>query len=1392
MRSACPYTHHLFYPIWLIFLFSFFPVFFFAQNIQFERIPNELGLSQNFTSAFCQDKKGFIWVGTKDGLNRFDGYTFKIFTNDAFDSLSISSNYIYSLLEDSAGRLWVGTEKGLNLYDPKTESFIRMKSIKRGGSGNSIQDMSITCITEDSYHNIWVGTQREGVVKIVLPKDDLNLEHASFTFFGNSMLNDGPVENPGIRQLIAGEKGEIWINFRVDITIIRWDPSTKTHQFIDLDWADILKEEWIPKELRGVLSEGYGEQIDVWPFFLFSARNNSIWIKTDAGFGQWNYAQDYFDFKALDFDPQKHYESPTYWTQEIDFEDADGKFWIGNGYRLVVYNPATHEVEYQQYFWKKIEDSDNFYIRGLLQDNAGNLWARTTGFGLYKFAPNKHRFRGKNGTGHIHDKSILSIHETSDGTVLIQDYDFQTYLLNRKTGTGIKKSEKQESKYLRTYNLIHAVHEDSRGEIWFGGPQNSLLKYVIKDESLKLLKMFPASTTPLEVIYDLDEDDLGRLWVLTNARFGTFDPETEIFNWKPYLKNKEAFAAHSGSPVIHQGADGIFWLGTNEGLKRYDARRDTFISYINDPKDRSSISLDMVKTICPDPEKPEEVLWIGTGGGGLNRFDIATKTFTHFKKEDGLPDNVVYGILSDEQGFLWISTNQGLSRFDPSSKTFLNFTKADGLQDNEFNSGAYFKSPSGELFFGGIGGVTSFFPEDIKESDFMPPVVITDFFLANKKVDFKSLDAPLSKPILETEELVLSHLDKIFSFEFAALDFTDPEKNKYAYRLLNFDDEWQYIGHQRNATFTNISPGTYTFQVKGSNHDGIWNENYTSLEVIILPPWWQTWWAYLSYVLVFAIALFSFYRFKLKQELERAETNRIKELDKLKTRLYTNITHEFRTPLTVIMGMSEQIVGQENIRTLIRRNTKNLLRLINQLLDLSKLDSGTIKMDHIQGDIINYLEYLTESFHSMAYERKIRLSFYSEIQELIMDFDEVKIQHIVYNLLSNALKFTPEGGKVTMHTNQKERNGQLFLNLKVSDTGIGIAADRIPHIFDRFYQVDNSTTRKAEGTGIGLALTKELVELMHGTISVESSPGKGTVFSIFLPVKLEAETTVLQEKFQTTVALSPDLVPSQVSKDPVVSSTNSEKPILLIIEDNRDVTSYIVNLLEKDYEIQTAANGQLGIDKALEIIPDIIISDVMMPEKDGYEVCETLKNDARTNHIPIILLTAKATAEDKLTGLKTGADAYLMKPFNKDELLVRLNNLLTIRKKLQDKYAMQMVPVSGAKIQKTDLTETDLFLQKLQQIVLEKLDDPKLGAEDLCQAVKLSQSQLYRKMNALLNQTPNAFIRKIRLHRAMEMLKTTKLNVSEIAYDVGFNDPAYFSRAFHKEFGKSPSYFVSD
>ncbi len=1394
-----------------------------AQNIHFERVPNELGLSQNFISALCIDHDGFLWVGTKEGLNRFDGYRFKVFLHDPFDTTSISGNYIKAILEDRHGRLWIGTTNGLNLFDRERETFQRLKvpdapfrparPVTENHPGLSHRD--INCMLEDRWGNLWVGTHFGGVTKLEIPPGSRDLTQVKCTVFTKTEDENSLWDYP-VTSMAVDEKGAVWVSGFGKTSIISGGEAGQPYHIRRMHWEDFAPQWKNYSQADFWYNENGVDQIDRRIHKVMQEGAGAVWVKSAGGFGKWKTDESRFELYELDIGLNDPGVLPLAGANGPSLFDRNGHLWVTGGWSVALYDTMSRKIllRYHHQDDAGIGLPKDAGCRSLLEDPNGNIWLGTNGAGLFKFTPTIKKFDGQYETLLWKGGSVRSICETSDGAIWLGLTNLRLLRLDRKTGQA-KPVILERSRWSRTFedelDYVHDMLEDRAGNLWVGS-ERGLFRFRLSNGELNKWDFFEIPKLRAQhkrsTILAIHEDEAGRLWLLTPFEFGRFFPETGRFEGYDYLNVVKGERLPDHYPCIYQQKNGTFWLGTHWGLLRFDPKLATYTFLTSNPLNPEGLSHPTVKCIYPDPDEPERVLWIGTGGGGLNRFDLETGVFSHFNTKNGLPDNVIYGILGDEAGNLWLSTNQGLSRFHPPSGVFKNYTVKNGLQDNEFNSAAYFKSGGGELFFGGINGFNAFRPEAIKDHYVLPGVVITGFKLANKTVDFKAPDSPLRKPISETDELVLTWKDKIFSFEFAALDLTAPERNQYAYRLEGFHDDWQYTGTERTATFTNLNPGKYTFRVKATNHDGMWNEEGAGLKITILPPWWRTRWAYLFYFLVTGSLLLGVRRFEMRRQAMKAEAMRLQELDSLKTRLYTNITHEFRTPLTVIMGMTEQLAAGswqsaisdsdrgklKGVFSLILRNSENLLRLINQMLDLSKLDSGALKMELVRGDIINYLQYLTESFHSMAQEKKIRLTFYSEIPDLAMDFDEGKVQHIVYNLLSNAIKFTGEGGKVVLHANQAERQGQVFLQLKVQDTGIGIPEGQLTRIFDRFFQADNSSTRKGEGTGIGLALTKELVELMGGSISVESTAGKGTTFTLLLPVKLEAGAPMASGAFQTTRSLASELVPGLPPANfPGVKAEGltGEKPLLLLIEDNADVVTYIVGLLEKDYEIHTAPNGHAGIEKALELVPDIIISDVMMPEKDGYEVCEMLKNDERTSHIPIILLTAKAEVADRITGLRKGADAYLMKPFNKEELFVRLEKLLELRRALQLRYAGESF-LKSSRFRKTEMepaepTLDDVFMQKIRQAIVEKMDDTELGIQDLCQAAHLGHTQVFRKLKALTGLNPTLFIRKMRLQKAALLLKTTERNISEIAYDVGFSDPNYFSRVFHEEFGVPPS-----
>ncbi|MCB0639838.1 MAG: response regulator, partial [Lewinella sp.] len=894
-------------------------------------------------------------------------------------------------------------------------------------------------------------------------------------------------------------------------------------------------------------------------------------------------------------------------------------------------------------------------------DSSNNLWLATNGFGVLKVNFHRPGFHS-----YLPFTSQRIITEDPEGYLYLQTQPERRY---GSPGFSQFRPAPWKMPDPET-DLMNILAFDQQGNAWSNQDSTRLYRLGIPprpDESYA----WPA--------LGLISCRNGKLLSVREEGLQQFDPVTAQSRLIPFDQPQQLPAAFRYSHFLYEDPTSTVWIFAFAGLIQATPEGDgyRFRYFENDPAVRSSLSNNTVLSVAADPLDPTRYLWVGTKGGGLNRLDRQTGDFRHYKTEQGLPDNVIYGILPDDRGHLWLSTNRGLCRFHVREETTRNFTAADGLQNNEFNQSSYLRTRDGHLIFGGVNGLTVFHPDSLRFNEQRPVTAITRVRINNQLTGFRALpgmEAP--PPLLERTDdgalyLDLTHRENLVSLEFAALEFSNPAQNLYRYRLIRHrvlgrsqEGEWVDLGHNNTVQFANLRPGHYTFQVLGSNNDGAWSEQPAVLTFTIHPPWWATWWAYVGYGLLAMATVLLIYRTQLRQRLQLQEATRLKELDQFKNRFFTNITHEFRTPLTVILGITNQLWTNNDIQparesahklNLIRRNGENLLRLINQLLDLAKLESDELRINYVQGDVLPYLRYIAESLHSLASVRNVLLQVKSDQTPIVMDYDPERLQQIVYNLLSNAIKFTPSGGQVVLQARSTTgaaadpRTPRLVLT--VTDTGIGIPPEELPRIFDRFHQADHLAQAQAGGTGIGLALTRELIHAMGGEISVESQLGQGTVFTVQLPIRRQAPMAsdpVVQSSTESTPAPGTPLPEDQARES---------RPQLLIIEDNPDVVEYLSFCLKADYALDFAYNGRAGIDTAVERVPDLIISDVMMPEKDGFEVCDTLKNDERTSHIPIVLLTARAGVEDRIAGLRRGADAYLAKPFHEEELLVTLEKL---------------------------------------------------------------------------------------------------------------------------------------
>lgn len=1365
-----------------------------SQKVQFEAIPSEYGLSQNLISALFQDSQGFIWVGTKNGLNRFDGYEFKSFLHNPFDSTTISDNYIHSIFEDSKNQLWIGTSLGLNKFDRETEQFHSVITQNVGSNAIPLQKMAVTCIKEYATNQLWLGTYRNGVVLL-----DMNQEKESIVQLFQSDQTPKTINRNQVVDIIQHDQSKIWVCHKEYLSTIqkmgKGSFSVKSHR-----WEDLLSEpQWAPKKIRDYpFKNATNIRADANTFALIEG-SESLWLKTLDGIGKWEPSTQKFIFQSIDFDRSSYENSPFLGTGSVGLEDKDGQLWIGGSWNIVKYNPVDLSIEYSlRNEFDRLGSAFRINCKSILEDASGTIWVGDNGRGLYKYSPAKNLFYNSEHTSPLFERSTRTIFEDSKGSIWFTD-NSRLFHWDRKNGKDPYPIILDIGKWPRLskdqFSNVFSILEDKENNLWVGCKYR-LFQLIMERGKIVDFKLYNFEDTE-ETIFDLHEDAAGDIWMISNAAFGKFNKQSAQFERNYFKREGGSKNELQGSSSIYQAKNGTFWLGSSYGLLRFDKNVKSFTYFENDPFNVKSISHNNVKTICPDPLTPEKVLWIGTGGGGINRFDIEEEEFYHFKVKDGLADNYVYGILSDEANNLWISTNQGLSRYNPTSEVFDNYYTSDGLKDNEFNTGAYFKSPSTEMFFGGIKGFSSFYPSNIVKSPFNPEIVFTDLLVANKIIDFKEDQYFIDKPINENEAIHLDYDDKIFSIKFASLDYTNPGKNRFQYKLENFDQDWQLIGNKREATFTNIDPGDYVFKVKGSNFSGLWNEQSKDINIKIAFPWWQTWTAYICYFILLSLLIYLVHTFQVNRHLATSEAKKYKEITLLKNKLYTNITHEFRTPLTVISGLVKQLSDSsisdqlsnpqkeafKKNTSVILRNAKNLLNLVNQMLDLTKLDGGKMEVNYTKGNIVPFIHYLTESFQNLAKEKGIQLTFYPEIDDIVMDFDEEKMERILYNLLSNAIKFTHQGGKVFVHVDKEMKDDEEVLMIKVKDSGIGIAEKDIDNVFTRFFQIEDEDSTHVGGTGVGLALTKDIVELLNGSIHLTSKKGVGSTFALLLPISKKASAS--PKNYQREANGKSDEVEQTNIVLPSQPSINlMDKPVLLIVEDNLDIKDYLYQILKSEYQCVFASNGQEGVEKAIELIPDVIISDVKMPIKTGYQLVQEIKNDARTSHIPIIILTAKTKQEDKLEGLKSGADVYLTKPFNKEELFVRLERLIKLRKELQAKYKGDE---GTADI--LEMNAEDIFINKVKKHVLENLDKSTFDSEALARLLNMSSSQLYRKLKAITGNTPNNFIRQHRFSVAIEYLTTTQLNISEISYKVGFNDPNYFSRVFNQEFGKSPSHY---
>ncbi len=1331
--------------VFLSLLLQLIPFFLSAQKPIFNILhqPYELqiyttknGLSQVSVNDIVADDEGFLWVGTQSGLNQFDGTLFHTFDNDN-NGKQTCGNYINKLLPDG-NLIWIGTrDAGLCYFNKQDHYFYNVEASRNF----SIEDMAM-----DRFHNLFLTMENKGVGFLSVDKTNSVYSLNTLSFFSN--------KNITVTALYISQGGILWAGTnegRLFYAEIKNDPRK-------LDFKEFKLLENVDK------------------IFVFSSNNaEKLWVGTQNKLLCINLTT--LNTEQVSFSSRK--STPVVY--ELQWQD--NILWIGTGAGLYEYDAQKQQVV-NKYMHREqdLSSISNNVVYSIFPDQHGQLWVGTGKY-LNLFYKNNTFDKiqaGTHGKGLLNSNIVFSILKTNNDLWVGTSGGGINLIRGHKNYTFTKKTHGLPS------NICFTLLTDNNN-IWAGTREGLV---IIKNcnapfNNMQIQKIFhnPLNTQSLSsnFIRYLYKDSANNIWLCTSGgglnRF-TGNLSKNIIRFKQYRHHpgqNNTIVSDKVNYILETGKN-RYWIATDKGVctLSVDNTGNTEKFSRVTVNNTSILDKEVIYSLLKDKKGG---IWIGTTNG---LHYLKNKHLTSYNVKSGLPDNVIYGILEDFDSNIWVSTNKGLSCFNTKTKSFTNYHQADGLSSEEYDLHAKYIDSTGTLYFGGIDGITRFSPKNIKFR-----FQTGKLFLENIQITNPTNNSAETFYLKNHQTISIKQNQFPVTINFSSVNLLHDKNTTFAYRLLPGNPNWNIIKNKRFIQLLSLPPNSYTIEIQALTQGKIKPGNQVlKVPVNVLPYWWQSRLAWLSYFIIIVLIVVFVFRFSLKRKLEHQENLRLKEVNTLKSHLYTNITHEFRTPLTVIKGMTHEIRNslskkeQENCNNkleMIDRNSDKLLHLVQQMLDMSKIENGKMNLHLIRDNIVSYLQYVMESFQSMADSKNIKLVFYHETSNIIMDFDQDKIFIIVSNLLSNAIKFTSPGGKVIFHVKSEKSDRAGNLVIKVQDSGIGIDKKHLPHIFDRFYQVDNSHTYK--GTGIGLALTKELVELMNGTISVSSIPNVRTEFCIAIPITTDAPL----QKTKPVIPIEKQNEPDTV--EIVEESGSRNLPLALVVEDNTDVAKYIISCLTGKYRVKWAPNGTKGIEEAANSIPDIVISDVMMPEKDGFEVCDTLKQDHRTSHIPIVLLTAKATDTDRIEGLQHGADAYLTKPFNKEELFVRLEQLIKIRRQLQEKYSKVDITLT----EKKQPTGEEVFLQKALTIIKNNLDNPELDARVLAAGLNLSESQLYRKLKALSGKSTSLFIRATRLSASKELLKAGELNISEVAWQCGFSDPSWFSRIFKQEFGVSPS-----
>lgn len=1348
------------------------------QKINFTTINSKDGLSSNTVNAILKDRYGLMWFATEDGLNKFDGVNFTVYKYKSDDSTGLQANDVRALHEDKSGNLWVGSSGGsLSLYDRKKNSFINFKA----NSPNNISSDVVRYICSDYTGMIWVATY-SGL-------DLLDPGSKKITKLSLDQHNSTTSPQTEVNYLFEDSKHRMWVgsnnglylydrrtNSFINFKNVDSDHFSLSNNYVSSIAEDHLGNLWIGTEngLNRLLSDAKGfKNFKHFPDdtvaltsntirSISANNNNQLWIGTNDGLNILDiqtgsvtrYKPNYRDIYSLSGK-----------SISCVYIDKQGIYWIGF-YRSGI---SKYDSNLNLFHLKK---SNIFDLKGLTSSvvtsfaeyKNGEIYIGTDGGGLNLFNRNTELFSHINlssGTGNVgNNLSIIDMEMTRAKKLYIGTFSKGLFVLDCATNTSRQLKRGRQPGDLNC-NEIFCIKEDRKGKIWVGTNGGGV--NVLNANDKVLFKYCKNPTAPNEIDYPVNN----------------------------YIR------------FIEEDTRGDIWIGSyGAGITVVNPATNKFRLY---DKANSKLPNNLTLSILKDHQGN---IWVGTFSGGLSLFDQKKKQFITFSEKEGLNNATVYAIVEDLKGQIWLSTNKGISSFDPKIKKFTNYTIYNGVQNDNFILGAGFRSFDGEIFFGGGEGFNYFNPSYFKKNKNLPSVLFTDLKISNNTV-VASSDGPIKEDISVVKQINLDYKQN-FTLSYVSLNYTAPEQNRYSYKLEGFDKNWIDGGTSRSVSYTNIDPGEYVFHVRSSNNDGLWSPVETSIKIYVKPPIWRTTYAYFFYFLTIAGALFYIRHRginKLKQEFaivqermkteqlieqERKETERLRELDQLKIKFLTNLSHEFRTPLSLIIGPVDKLLSESNDNLLqaplkmIKRNTRRLLNLVNEILDFRKMEEQELRLNSSSGELVSFIKEVLESFNDLSERKQIHLSFKSQIRNFYTSFDHDKIERVLFNLLSNAFKFTPTGGTITLELERGDAqiNSEKPLTIKVSDTGIGIPSEEMPHIFNRFFQIDTSASVLNQGSGIGLSIAREFVKMHGGTISVESAPGLGSSFIIQLPLfPIEVMDEIIID-FSTSNVAEPGNVCIE-NKCPTFKGI--ELPSILLVEDNEDFRFYLKDGLKSFYRIYEASNGQEGWQKTLTHHPQVIVSDINMPFMNGIELCKKVKSDRRTDHIPIILLTALTGEEEQIKGLETGANDYLTKPFNFEILNAKIKNLLFLNSRFKDTYTKQIkVQVPEIRIE----SQSNRLLNKVVLYIEENLTNPRLSVKDLSEHVGMSRGSLYHKILELTGQSPVEYIRSVKLEKALVLLEKSDLNISQIAYMVGFATPNYFAKSFKAKFNVQPSEFI--